>query len=215
MKHYISSIKTWILGLVIWALTYLMALTLRYTFKGKETFDKFISKNPTVAVFWHGEFFLLPYLYRKQKVATFVSPSKDGNISNAVLRRYKFGRIRGSSTRGGVSASREAINYIKNGYAIGITADGPRGPYHKLKPGAVWIAQQMNIPVVPVTVRLKNSLKLGSWDKFAIPVPFTKVIVIYGELIDIKTKSRQEAVEVVQKKLEEQGKEADLTIENL
>ncbi len=203
-----NKIMTAALGWIIWLLTYLISLTVRCTFIGKDTLDTVMSKTAVVAVFWHGEFFILPYLHSRKRVALIVSQSKDGDISEATVKHYGFAIIRGSSTRGAETAALGVVDYIKNGYTVAITGDGPRGPYHELKPGPVWFAQKMGVPLVPVTIRFRHCIQLSSWDRFSVPVPFTRAVVIYGEPISMHGLQRREGIHIVQQRMERQEKAA-------
>lgn len=203
MKKY-NPIVVRITGRLIWLVTYVIAFTVRCTFIGSDTLENVMSKTAIVGVFWHGEFFILPYLHRRKKVALIVSQSADGDISAATVRHYGFAIIRGSSTRGAEAAALGVVDYIKNGYTVAITGDGPKGPYHELKAGPVWFAQKMNIPLIPVTIRLKRCIQLSSWDKFFIPIPFTRAIVIYGEPVSMQGLQRREGMRIVQQHMEQQ-----------
>ena len=50
-----------------------------------------------------------------------------------VFKKWGFGLIRGSSTRGGKSVIKELKNKFINGKTVCITSDGPRGPLHIAK----------------------------------------------------------------------------------
>lgn len=208
MKRY-NPIVVRITGWLIWLLTYLIAFTVRCTFIGRDTLEHVLSKTAIVGVFWHGEFFILPYLNRKKKVVLIVSQSADGDISAATMRHYGFAAIRGSSTRGAEAATLGVIDYIKNNYTVAITGDGPKGPYHELKPGPVWFAQKMDIPLIPVTIRFKHYVRLKSWDKFFIPIPFTRAVVIYGEPVSMQGLQRREGIRIVKQHMEQQESMAE------
>jgi lysophospholipid acyltransferase (LPLAT)-like uncharacterized protein len=209
MNKILDSVVSAVAGWLIWMLTYLASSTIRWTFIGKERFDGIMSKTGAVAVFWHGEFLMLPYIHRHRKVAIIISKSKDGDIATAVIKRYGFEVIRGSSTRGAESAILGTVEYLKNNYTIGLTGDGPKGPYHIMKPGPIWFAQKMDTPLIPVTVRFKHYVQLKSWDRFMIPMPFTKAVAIYGEPISMHGLQRREGMHIVQQRMEQQGATAE------
>lgn len=214
MKKILDAMVPAVAGWLIWVLTYLVSASLRWTYEGKERLDSIMEKTGAVTVFWHGEFLMLPYTHRHRKVAIIISQSKDGDIATAVIRRFGFDVVRGSSTRGGESAILQTIAYIKNRYTIGLTGDGPKGPYHVIKPGPVWFAQKMDIPLVPVTVRFRHYFQLHSWDRFMIPLPFTRAVVIYGEPLSVQGRQRRDAMHLVQQRLDEQGKIAEEMLNN-
>ncbi len=196
------------LGWVIWLMTYLLSLTVRCTSVGSDMLDATMAKTAVVTVFWHGEFFILPYLHRGKKVALIVSQSKDGDLSEAVNRHYGFASVRGSSSRGAEAAALGVLDFIKGGYTIAITGDGPRGPRHELKPGPVWFAQKMDVPLIPVTIRFRHCIQLHSWDEFCIPLPFTRAVVIYGEPIFMRGIQRREGIRTIQQRMEQQEQTA-------
>ena len=214
MKKILDTVVTFIAGWLIWVLTYLVSASLRWTYAGKEQLDSIMEKTGAVTVFWHGEFLTLPYTHRHRKVAIIISQSKDGDIATAVIRRFGFAVVRGSSSRGGESAILQTVDYIKKKYTIGLTGDGPKGPYHVMKPGPVWFAQRMNIPLVPVTARFKHYIQLKSWDRFMIPLPFTRAVAIYGEPLSVQGLQRRDAMHRVQQRLDEQGKTAEEMLNN-
>jgi hypothetical protein len=77
------------------------------------------------------------------------------------------------------------VDYAKNKCSIAITPDGPKGPIHKLKPGAVITAKKSNVPLVLMGIGVSRKKILKSWDKFEIPKLFSKVKVVYSDAIYI------------------------------
>jgi lysophospholipid acyltransferase (LPLAT)-like uncharacterized protein len=122
------------------------------------------------------------YLFKNKTSAAIVSQSNDGEILTSLLKNWNYKVCRGSSSKGGKEALQELIEYGKKGYSIVITPDGPRGPANEIKNGALVIANECNIPIIPIKISysLKKILK-KSWDKFQIPYPFAKCSVGTGE----------------------------------
>ncbi len=209
MKKILDAIVRFVAGWLIWILTYIVSSTVRWTFIGNEQFDDIMSKKGAVAIFWHGEFLALPYLNKNKKIVIIISKSRDGDIATDVIKRYGLKVVRGSSTRGGEAATRETIRYIENKFTLALTSDGPKGPYHILKPGPVWFAQKMDIPIIPVTARFKHYIQLKSWDRFLIPMPFTRGVAIYGDPISVKGLQRREGMYLVQQRMDQQSTTAE------
>lgn len=137
---------------------------------------------------WHSDEVGLAYAYRNTGIAIIVSLSKDGDIMAGVLKRFGFKSVRGSSSRGGQKALLQTLELVKHGANIAFAADGPRGPYHKLKSGIIYTAQKSGLPVFPVGVGFKNYVSLSkSWDKTKIPFPFTKTVAVYGKPIYVSS----------------------------
>ena len=131
---------------------------------------------------WHDELFSLIPVARNLKVVAIVSPSKDGDYLERILASNNVGAVRGSSTRGGVRALLSLARMMKNELVHAcITIDGPTGPRHEAKEGGLFLANRTGGRIMPVRIFMKNSIKAPTWDKFQIPLPFSKVVIRFGE----------------------------------
>jgi lysophospholipid acyltransferase (LPLAT)-like uncharacterized protein len=81
-----------------------------------------------------------------------------------------------------------------------ITPDGPTGPEHKVKPGALQLAQNSQRPVVPVIVDVKKSWKFKNWHTFYLSKPFSKMRVVFGEPLYF---NKNESIEIGTQKIED------------
>ncbi len=143
------------------------------------------NKKNFVAAFWHGSMLIGWYLHRSKNFGALVSMSKDGGVLAHILTKWNYKVIRGSSHIGGNEALLLLVDLAENNYSIAITPDGPTGPLHKLKAGAVIAAKRAKIPLLLVGIGMKKKIVLKSWDKFEIPKPFTTVNVIYSNPINV------------------------------
>ncbi|MCZ6701652.1 MAG: lysophospholipid acyltransferase family protein [Ignavibacteria bacterium] len=134
-----------------------------------------------ILVFWHGTMLLSWYLHGNPNFVALISKSKDGDLLAKILRHWNYKVIRGSSSTGGDVALNIMIDHTKNNYSLAITPDGPRGPVHKLKAGAVVAAKKSEVPLVLVGVGYKKKRTLKSWDHFQVPYFFSEAKVIYSE----------------------------------
>lgn len=151
-----------------------------------EVIEKLNNKNQNyVLAFWHGTMLLPWYLHGSEKFVALTSKSKDGDLLAKMLRKWKYNVVRGSSSTGGDVALGIMVDYAKNGFSIAITPDGPRGPRHKFKAGAVVTAKKTGIPVILAGVGFKRKKILSNWDKFEIPYFFTNIKIIYSESVYI------------------------------
>ncbi len=114
---------------------------------------------------------------RGQRLAVLTSPSRDGGLLSAVVRRFGVESVRGSSSRRGGVALRELHSKLDEGCDVIITPDGPRGPVYTLGPGIIFLAAQTGLPLLLVQVKYERCWKLKSWDRFRIPKPFSKVVI--------------------------------------
>jgi len=157
-----------------------------------------------VLAFWHGTMLLPWYLHGAPNFAALTSKSKDGELLAKILKKWKYQVVRGSSSTGGDVALGIIVDYARNKYSIAITPDGPRGPKHKFKAGAVVTAKKTKIPVVLAGVAFKRKKILSNWDKFEIPYFFTTAKVIYSEPIYVDSNLTYEETSAVISKCDEE-----------
>ena len=163
------------------------------------------SKNQNyVLAFWHGTMLLPWYLHGSPDFVGLTSQSKDGDLLAKILKNWNYKVIRGSSSTGGDEALDTMIENAQNKYSIAITTDGPRGPRHKFKAGAVITAKKGNIPVVLAGVGFKRKKVLRNWDKFEIPYFFSEAKIIYSEPIYVNPNLTYEETSSVILKCEEE-----------
>lgn len=131
--------------------------------------------------FWHGKmiagWLLARRLYPKREISAVVSLSGDGQILSDALDRLGFHLIRGSSSRGKEEVRRGIGVALSNGGVVAVTPDGPRGPHHRFKYGTLRLVAQHHVPLLFAEIRYENARSLKSWDKFEIPLPFSRVTV--------------------------------------
>lgn len=163
-----------------------------------------------VLTHWHGETFCLPHL-RKQKPYRFVaivSQSKDGEIMARMLESLGLVTARGSASRGGVRALVKARRtMLDHEEMIGVvTIDGPRGPRHEAKEGAVYLANKTNAMLAPVRIFISSAKVFEkAWDKFMIPFPFSRVRIVLGDAYDLEESGElsEEGKEIERARLQE------------
>ncbi len=135
---------------------------------------------------WHETILALSrYVNRLDQFSLLVSGSKDGQRLSAIFKRWKASIVTGSSSRGGMSAVRNAVRALTTGQNLVITPDGPRGPRREIKEGVALIAKLSGALVVPLYVQPNSYWRLTSWDRFMIPWPFTKITVQFGEALTV------------------------------
>jgi hypothetical protein len=142
-------------------------------------------KQNYILAFWHGTMLLPWYLHGSTRFVALTSKSKDGNLLSKTLKHWNYKVVRGSSSSGGNVALGIMVDYAKNNYSIAITPDGPRGPAHKFKAGAVVAAKKSKIPLVLAGVGYEKKRVLKNWDQFEVPSYFSKSLIIYSNPINI------------------------------
>ena len=157
--------------------------SLRYTETNRATINVYTDQGrPVVLSLWHDELFPLSYLKRSLPVIALVSQSDDGDLLAGVLERMGLETARGSSSRGGVRALLAAARRIREGGMCGcVTVDGPRGPRHEVKEGVIFLAVKADAPIVPVRLFMERRKLFQSWDRFQLPLPFSRVAMVCGD----------------------------------
>jgi lysophospholipid acyltransferase (LPLAT)-like uncharacterized protein len=157
--------------------------SLRYeVVTGEEHFRATVGGGVTsVVVLWHGRLLPSAYYYRHRGLATLISRHRDGDYIAAVVERWGFQAVRGSSSRGGSAALARIVELLEGGTTVAITPDGPRGPRQTMKSGPLRAAQRAGVPILPVTAATDRAWWVGGWDRFLIPKPFARIRMGFAE----------------------------------
>ncbi len=164
--------------------------------------------QPVIFCIWHNRLALSLMIFHdyvkarqpSRRLAALVSASKDGGMLARVLEHFGVEPVRGSSSRRGAQALLELTSCIENGSDVAITPDGPRGPCYVVQPGVVTLAQLTGLPIVPVSYHAVWRKKLRSWDRFQVPLPFSRCEIFFGEPVRIPreaTNAEREALRLV------------------
>ena len=140
-----------------------------------------------ILVSWHGKVLGLMEHMRHKGYFALVSQSRDGDLITRIAKNFGYNFFRGSSNKGGNAK-------------IIITPDGPTGPEHKVKPGALILSQNSNRPIVPMIVDVKSSWKFENWHTFYLSKPFSKMRVVFGEPLYF---NKDESIETGTQKIED------------
>jgi hypothetical protein len=136
---------------------------------------------PAVMIIWHnrllaGTAFYLRHL-QERRLATLISASKDGAWLAGFVENLGVRTVRGSRFNRGAQAVRDMITASNEGFDIGVTPDGSRGPLYDMKPGALRVALKTGAPIILLSLNHTSAWRLKTWDRFYIPHPFSKVEV--------------------------------------
>lgn len=137
----------------------------------------------------------------ERDIYAMVSRHGDGQWIGAVVKRFGLKLVEGSSRRkgskkerGGAAAFREAVTALKAGNIVAITPDGPRGPIYEIHGNIVNIAQKAGVPVVPLALSFRHAITFNSWDRFQLPLPFTRGIFLVGDALTVPEKASKETL---------------------
>ena len=169
-------------------------------------------EQKVIFAMWHSDQCSLhgiPFNKRK-KVNILISKSGDGEVIARVVQRWGFSTIRGSKDKGtrkkgGVRATMEMIEKVNEGQNVAIMVDGPAGPLHEIKNGVIKVAKHTGGAIIPMVWYSpdKTLVKFPTWDKFKIPLGFTKIVNLYGEPIYVPENSTLEEDNAIKEKLKQ------------
>ncbi|MCB1050747.1 MAG: lysophospholipid acyltransferase family protein [Acidobacteria bacterium] len=207
---------------------YLLGLLMRFLFWsarketiGLEAIRPFFEEGqPIIVAAWHNRNLLAPPAYRAaskaygRKICVIASQSKDGELAACALKMVGIDSARGSSSRGGSQALRMMVRLLQKGIYLGITPDGPRGPCYHVEPGVIALAKLGQAPIVPLSIDAKPKKRLGSWDRLFVPLPFSKMRIVWGEPIwvdkNVSTEQMEGLALKVQEALQTIGQRAEI-----
>lgn len=200
--------KQFLRALALWAIPPVGALLIRFiyvTCKKRFHIPRQVSEDPVIFAFWHGDLLMQPYMYyqfrQTPKANVVISDHFDGMIIARIMRYFKLGTLHGSSNRSAAKVLIQAIRTLKEGYDIGMTPDGPKGPRHEVANGVVVMAQKSGAKVVVFSCVPSHYWQLGSWDRFTIPKPFGMLEFFASEPIDLGDMALDDAKSRVKEEL--------------
>lgn len=158
---------------------------------------------------WHGRMILSMPIGAHMNYHVLVSPSGDGDLSQAMLGRFGYHVLRGSSSRGGARALREMLVRLRSGAALVITPDGPRGPRHSMNLGLAWMARATGYAIVPCGFVCDRAWRVNSWDRMTIPKPGARIVTVYGEPIRVSRDGGQAELDAATDLIRERMLEAE------
>lgn len=169
-----------------------------------------VPDEPVIFALWHNRLavcvpacrkFLRP-LRGRDTLAALVSASRDGALLSAIVEAFGVHPVRGSSSRRGGQALKELVSWMRRGNDVALTPDGPRGPCYQVREGALVLAQLTGAPIIPVACRVRWKLRLKSWDRFQVPLPFAAYEIVLHEPIRVPREATPGEREQLRQQLE-------------
>jgi lysophospholipid acyltransferase (LPLAT)-like uncharacterized protein len=198
---------------LVWLYIRFVYATSPWQFIGKSHIQEVLEqKNPLIICFWHGRMAMHPLVWQwKKPFSMLLSQHRDGSFIRDVLGCFGIQSIEGSTSRGGARAAVQIIRALKQGVTVGMTPDGPRGPCEKVSPGIAYLAKVSGACVVAISFSQTRVKRLNTWDKFCLPVPFSKGIFYASPALQVKPSDDEH--EVMQK-IETMLLDAGIAVDN-
>lgn len=147
-----------------------------------------------IYVFWHENILQPLFLRGHSNIAMLLSRHADANVLDRVARMMGFGVVRGSTFHGGSVALRQLAERAQQ-ENLTITPDGPRGPRRRLAPGCVFLASTLGIPLVVMGMGYARPWRMGTWDRFAVPKPWSRSRGVVSRAIAVPPGLDREGIE--------------------
>lgn len=164
----------------------------RWEIRNAEQAEKFWREQQSFVIsFWHGRMLILPSMWpTTAKMHMLISMHRDGELIARAIGYFGHGTVRGSAAKpgsnkdkGGAAALRGMLKALKSREYVGITPDGPSGPRMRASDGIVTVARVSGVPIMPCSFSCRWRVVLNTWDRFVLPLPFTRGVIIWGEPI--------------------------------
>lgn len=179
----------WTFGqrVALWAIPRLTALllalvgaTLRFEVIAEEGAVPATPPARGIFCFWHRCTLPAGWYFRKFRCSILISQSFDGELIARTLGLLGYNSVRGSSSRGGAAGLMALRDVLGRGDPVVFTADGPRGPIYQTKIGPVKLAAMTGKMIGSFYLLPERARTMGSWDRFLVPLPFSRVIVSWA-----------------------------------
>ncbi|HQT67175.1 MAG: hypothetical protein B7Z78_06955 [Rhodospirillales bacterium 20-60-12] len=154
-----------------------VARSTRWRIEADEALAALAAQRPAIFAFWHETLPSMPILLLRAAPAggaryILVSRHRDGQFIGTAMKALGLTTIDGSSSRGGTAGLLGMVKKLRAGAAVALTPDGPRGPRQVAAPGIAQLAALSGAPVFACASFTSRALRLNSWDRMAIPLPF-------------------------------------------
>ncbi len=195
---------------LIWLFVRGLSATVRFKLEDRSGYFSGAPKEPLIFAAWHNRLALSLMLYERyvrrrqkdRKLVCLVSASKDGGLLARIMELFNVIPVRGSSSRRGAQALRELVALGQLGRDLAITPDGPRGPCYVVRDGVIATAQLTGLTIVPVSYRLNWKIRLKSWDRFQLPLPFACCEITTGRVLRVPREATEAGRETLRQELE-------------
>ncbi|RYG42916.1 DUF374 domain-containing protein [bacterium] len=184
---------------LIYVVFRMLAMTMRVKVEGEPE-----PEGAAIFCGWHGRSFVFANHFRRRGIYVLISQSRDGEMQARLFGRLGFQLIRGSTGRGGVRALIEAVKALRKGEKMAMTPDGPRGPSGVCQIGVIAMAQKSGAVLVPTGVSSRPRWRVKSWDRYIVPKPFARGLVLIGEGFTVPPDADEAGLEAARLRLEQE-----------
>lgn len=198
----LQTILAWLVVAYIW----LVRHTGFWRVEGNVARDEALTREtPIVVALWHNRILMMPYAWRSMRRAInmLISSHRDGMMVGRCMGLFGMQHIPVGKGAARGMAVKAAVRALRANRILGVTPDGPRGPRMRVKPGIVEIARLAGASIVPVAYSVRHRRVVGSWDRFIVPLPFSRGLILWGAPLPVPRDADPDMVERLRLELEE------------
>jgi lysophospholipid acyltransferase (LPLAT)-like uncharacterized protein len=151
--------------------------TTRWHRSGFEEMDDFLrAGKPVLAVVWHERIWMSTYMFNTDlgRICALTTKSQIAHVGHLMLESFDFEAEMIDPKRNPIAINRRVLRRIRDGCSIAFAPDGTRGPSRVCKPYPVKWVRQTQVPVFCVTFSMRRTLRLPTWDRAHVPLPFNR-----------------------------------------
>jgi lysophospholipid acyltransferase (LPLAT)-like uncharacterized protein len=189
---------------LVWALFSLIGFTWRFETiaeEGATPLEYGAGAGAEIFCFWHQCVLPCAVYFRRTGATILISRSFDGELITRTLALFGYGAVRGSSSRSAREGLLGLKSVIESGRPAIFTADGPRGPIYQTKMGPIKLAQMTGARIGAFHLEPKHVWRMRSWDRFLVPMPFTRVVVSWARWTGVPADLAEEKFEAKREEL--------------
>ncbi len=182
----------------------------RQTEQMTERFDAHSHRHPCIVAVWHGQFMLMPLVRRPGFEAdVMLARHRDAELMGVTLRHFGMQLIRGAGAasrgkdRGGSHAYMAAVQCLREGRSVAMTADVPGSEARRCGLGVVMVARQSGRPIVPMAIATSRYLAFNTWSRMTLNLPWSDLGFAIGEPIFVPRTADVADLEVYRQAVEE------------
>jgi len=189
--------EAWLVSWVLWIVLRLLFASCRVSMFGQDILDETLRRhgNKALGAIWHRNILFIIYVFSRYRAVIMASRSRDGERIAQTLRRFGHLTPRGSRNDGGAHALAEMTQLIAAGHPGGLALDASTGPPYIAKSGIVRLASETGAPIVPMAWWAEPCWRLHGWDMTIVPKPFSRLVFVYGDPVEVPRELTPDAAE--------------------
>jgi lysophospholipid acyltransferase (LPLAT)-like uncharacterized protein len=175
---------------VMVAILRLWSATLRKQTSQLDRLDRYMADGRQVlAVFWHGKYLPLFPLAKGKHAVVITINSFRGRVIGEICKRFGYRPVL-LPVDANAHGFPALVDQVKgNAGLIALALDGPTGPFHRIRSGALTLSAVHGVVLAPIGLASSRKIVMRSrWDRQEAPLPFSRVAVAVGDRIELHQK---------------------------